>query len=285
MLDHVGILARDVDVVARVFEAVAEPDEAAARPGPARIADLRFGLLAESLHPELGVQPGVADAIAAFTGELRSAGAQVERASVPLHMATAEVETALSAEGLTALLRGGGNAYGWQSVAWPSLAGALRKGMRTSAARLSPQVKTILLIGSWLEELFRGEYYDYARRQCDVVRDVYDHALRTVDALIMPTTPTTAQSLSPAGAPGEAVLRGWAPMANTAQFNLSGHPAISLPLCTVDGLPLGVMLVTRYCEDAQLLAIARVLQDALGSARYAERPAPAARCRSGPRFA
>jgi amidase len=285
MLDHAGILARDVDMVARVFDAVAEPAEAPTRPPPARGADLRLGLLAESLRPELGVQPDVADAIVAFADALRSAGAAVERATVPMHTATAEVETALSAEGLTALLRGGGNAYGWRSGAWPSLAGAVEEGMRNRAERLSPQVKAVLLIGSWLAELFRGEYYAYARRQCHVVRDVYDDALRDVDALILPTTPTTAQPLAPPGAPGETVLRGWAPMANTAQFNLSGHPAISLPLCTVGGLPLGVMLVTRHGEDARLLAIARLLEDMFGNARYPAPPSASAPRGSGKGFA
>jgi len=123
-------------------------------------------------------------------------------------------------------------------------------------------VKTALLIGTWLHELFGGEYYTYARSRCGAIREAYDRALHEVDVLLMPATPTPAQTLASAASIGETVLRGWAPMANTAQFNLSGHPAISLPLCEVDGLPLGVMLVGRRGEDARLLAIARAVESA-----------------------
>lgn len=44
-------------------------------------------------------------------------------------------------------------------------------------------------------------------------------------------------------------------------FNVSGHPAISLPLhWSADGLPMGVQLVGRYGDEATLLAISRVLE-------------------------
>jgi amidase len=39
-------------------------------------------------------------------------------------------------------------------------------------------------------------------------------------------------------------------------FNLSGHPAISLPIRTARGLPAGVQLVGRRGGDASLLALA-----------------------------
>lgn len=270
LLDHVGILGRDVDVVSRVLAATTGPrDEAARSTAPRTVAGLRLGLLGESLSPELGIEPAVVQALLELVARLEQAVARVERVSVPVHLQTVEVETALSVEGLRALLRGRGNAYGWQSRSWPTLASALDAGVRARAAELSPQVKTAVLMGDVLEERFHGEHYAHARRRCAEIGEAYDRALREVDALLLPATPTTAQPPSPAGSIGEAVLRGWAPMANTAQLNLSGHPAISLPLCEVAGLPLGAMLVGRRNEDEDLLRIARALEQALGW-----RPAP-----------
>ena len=273
LLDHVGILAAEVEVVARVFAAVADSEGSPAEPAPS-LPDLRLGLLTESLDPGLGTEPAVAEAVSALAAALGGAGAGVESISVPEHLETAAIETALSVEGLTSLLHGRAGAYGWESRSWPSVAAALQAGFGSRAERLSPQVKAALLIGNWLDECFGGVHYVEARRRCAEIAAAYDRALDRVDALIMPATPFTAPDRSPAATVGEAVIRGWSPMANTAQFNLSGHPAISLPLCEVGGLPLGMMLVGRRGEDARLLAVSRALEGALGRRPEAPPPPP-----------
>lgn len=261
LLDHVGILARGVGTVSRVLAATAGPRPEAAH---ASAGDVRLGLLSESLDPGLGVEPAVVAAIEELVTRLERTGARVQRVSVPVHLETAEVETALSVEGMRALLGGGGDAPGWQSRSWPTLASALAAGVRARGARLSPHAKTAALMGAVLKERHRGEHYAHARRRCAEIAAAYDRALRDVDALLLPATPTTAQPRSPAASMAETVLRGWAPMANTAQFNISGHPAISIPLCEVGALPLGAMLVGRRDEDERLLAIAGVLEQTLG---------------------
>ena len=50
----------------------------------------------------------------------------------------------------------------------------------------------------------------------------------------------------------------------TLPFNLTGQPAISLPLhWNADGLPIGVQLVAAYGREDVLLRIAAVLEDAM----------------------
>ena len=82
--------------------------------------------------------------------------------------------------------------------------------------------------------------------------------------LLMPTTPWRAHEVAPDLPPAERVLRGWANLANTYPTNVTGHPAISLPLAEAGGLPVGVMLVGRRFEDDRLLAIAATCERALG---------------------
>ena len=50
----------------------------------------------------------------------------------------------------------------------------------------------------------------------------------------------------------------------TAQFNMTGQPAVSLPLgMSQDGLPIGVQLAARFGEEATLLRIASQLERAM----------------------
>lgn len=87
------------------------------------------------------------------------------------------------------------------------------------------------------------------RRQ--VAADI-DALLQEADALILPTLPVVPPTLDEA-----ADARAVVPLTRLVRpFNLSGHPAISLPIRTENGLPAGVQLVGRRGGDAALLALA-----------------------------
>ena len=84
-----------------------------------------------------------------------------------------------------------------------------------------------------------------------------DAALDTVDALALPTLPHVPPRLSNTG-DARAVLR---LTAFVRPFNLSGHPALTLPLTTRTDppLPAGLQLVGRHGADAELCAAAQRL--------------------------
>jgi amidase len=56
------------------------------------------------------------------------------------------------------------------------------------------------------------------------------------------------------------VQRGWAVLGNTSPADLTGHPAISLPMASSGGLPVGVMATARHFEEPMLLRLASTIE-------------------------
>ena len=53
-------------------------------------------------------------------------------------------------------------------------------------------------------------------------------------------------------------------IANTAPFDVTGHPATSVPAGLADGLPVGMMIVGRHLADGTCLRVARAFENAVG---------------------
>jgi aspartyl-tRNA(Asn)/glutamyl-tRNA(Gln) amidotransferase subunit A len=112
-----------------------------------------------------------------------------------------------------------------------------------------------------------AEDYVRAQRGRAVLRSEVDAALAGVDALILPTLPIPAPVLGessvqigPSNEPIRNVM-----LRLTQLFNLTGHPAISLPCGrTSAGLPCGLQLVGRKGGTAALLGVARAVEQLLG---------------------
>ena len=79
------------------------------------------------------------------------------------------------------------------------------------------------------------------------MRAKYDAVLSKFDALVMPSTPMKAHRRDER-AP-------YAMLTNTAPFDITGHPGLSVPCGMSDGLPIGLMLIGRHFDDATLLQL------------------------------
>lgn len=154
------------------------------------------------------------------------------------------------------------------SVELPSLALAHKAGITVIAAEMAPLFAHLVgtgLLGADVDARLAAA----SRVSADQVAEAegvrarfiaeIDAALATVDALVLPTLPTVPIRVADA-ADAAAALR----LSELVRpFNLSGHPALSLPTLTADGLPAGVQIVGRRNADAALCAIGRVLEAAL----------------------
>ena len=121
----------------------------------------------------------------------------------------------------------------------------------------------------WRSEHARGRSAaDHALAEM-VQSSVYERLRRLFeryDLLVLPTTPTPAFSLEHAYQPeigGVAIDSPFQTLPLTFMFNLSGHPAVSVPAgFTDDGLPVGIQIVAGWRADTQALATAAAFERA-----------------------
>jgi amidase len=81
--------------------------------------------------------------------------------------------------------------------------------------------------------------------------------------MVMPTIPFPATRIPPADASREIYVNAALNMQqNTCPFDVSGHPALTIPCGKVDGLPIGMMLVGKHFDETRLIAAGKAFEDA-----------------------
>lgn len=257
-LDHVGPMARTVRDVALALEVMAGADPLDPRQRDVRVqpycdalgqgvSGMRLGVLREGFeHPggEADVNAAVRKAVAA----LEQQGAKVEEVSIPEHRAAVRIFWGLVAEGMANLANSNLTSTHFQGFYNTGLADAYAAGMVARGKHIAPTVKIMLLMGNYLQREYHGRIYGKSQNQRPTLRARYDAVLARFDALVMPTIPMKAHRRDQ---PAPYMMLG-----NTAPFDVSGHPAISVPCALSQGLPVGLMFVGRQFDESTLFRLA-----------------------------
>ena len=134
-------------------------------------------------------------------------------------------------------------------------------GWRSRADELADTVKIIALFGRYSLNTYRGHYYAKAMNLRRRLRAAYDAALEDCDLLLMPTLPVKASRLpAPDAGPEEITAVAWEMLANTCGFNVTGHPAMSLPCGIEDDRPIGLMLAGRHWQESTIYRAAHAFE-------------------------
>lgn len=141
------------------------------------------------------------------------------------------------------------------NVALPEAFAYHAETLKRVPEKFGRNVRTRLEMG---EQISRDAYFK-GQHDRGQMRSAVDRALSRCDALVLPTTPIPPQ---PVGATTAVVGSSEQPLRPltlrlTQLFNLTGHPAISIPCGeTRDGLPCGLQLVGRHKYTSALLQVA-----------------------------
>jgi len=137
----------------------------------------------------------------------------------------------------------------------------MHRGWRHRANELSETTKLFTLLGTYIKRHHGSRYYGKAMNITRRLTRAYDQVLAEFDLLLMPTLPLKATPLPPADAPREDyVQRALEMIANTAPFDITHHPAMSLPCGMRDGLPVGLMLVGKHFDESSIYRAAAAFE-------------------------
>ncbi len=131
--------------------------------------------------------------------------------------------------------------------------------LKSRSDEYGPDVRERLLVGAFVS----GSDYLRGQRVRKLIRDEMDQALAGLDVLIAPTLPIAAV---PVGARQVEIDGRPHPVRPslvryTRPFNVSGHPAASVPCgFTADGLPIGLQVIGRSFDEATVLRVADAYQ-------------------------
>ncbi|MFO1039865.1 MAG: amidase [Geminicoccaceae bacterium] len=270
-LDHTGPITGTVEDNALLLEVLAGPDgldprqyagagERYTKALGKGIEGLRIGVVEEGFGWPQSLEASdkvVRKAAQAFT----KLGAKVENVSIIQHRTGIAIWLPVAAEGATIqMMLGNGFGFNWQGLYVNSLLNA-HSAWRERANELSDTLKNTMLLGHYMVKHYRGHYYAKAQNLVRRLRAAYDEALGKYDLLLMPTVPMVATKLPEADAPlPEILARAFEMIPNTAPFDATHHPAMSLPCGTVDGLPVGLMLIGRMYDESTIYRAAHAFE-------------------------
>ena len=270
-IDTCGPMTANVRDNALLLEVIAGPDglDTRQRGVPAGryteslaggIEGLRIAIVKEGFgHPnsEGDVDAHVREAAQRFA----KLGAIVDEVSVPSHALGFPVWAAIRGDAACVmLLEINGAGIGHEGLYVMSLL-ERAMGWRNRADDFADTLKIASIFSRYTLDRYGGRFYAKAQNLRRRVRAGYDAVLATHDLLLLPTVPMKATPIPGKDAtPQEITRRSWEPTRNTCPFNVTGHPAISIPCGMEDGRPIGLMLVGRHYAEATVYRAAAAFE-------------------------
>ena len=271
--DHLGIMGLGVQGVARVADAVAGPDgydprQLALPPPPplerdlwAGVAGARVGILAEGFTEH--TEPDVGQAVLTAAEVLRSCGAEVGSATVPVHTKAMSIAAPLLYGSLGVWFDTAFAGLPQGGYVPTDLIEAVLHARSQDAPSLPIYVAAEAILGRYMLHQSAGLSAARSANLRRYVTDCYQRAFESFDLLVMPTVPIKAPRYEESEQPAENAalpLSGGslgsslnALTVNMWPFNFTGYPAMSIPCAVSDGLPIGMQIVRRRNQDDLVL--------------------------------
>ncbi len=273
-LDQAGPMTKTVRDAAIMLEAMSGHDPKDSTSADLAVPNFEAMLSGDIRGKKIGIpreyrMDGMTDEIEALWQEgqdmLKSAGAEMIDISLPhTQYALPSYYVIAPAEASSNLARYDGVRFGHRA-ALAAGDGITEMYEKTRAEGFGQEVQRRIMVGTYvLSAGFYDAYYNRARKVRALIKKDFDDVFATgIDSILTPTTPSAAFALG--GMADADPLEMYLNDVFTVTVNLAGLPGISVPAgLDKQGLPLGLQLIGRPWEEADLLNSAYALEQASG---------------------
>ena len=217
------------------------------------VQGLRIGI---APHFNAGADPAIQKAVNDAVDSYRDAGARIVEIDMPhLDYAIAAYYVIATAEASSNLARYDGVHYGHRTREPKDYIEVYTK---SRAEGFGKEVKRRIMLGTYaLSSGYYDAYYLKAQKVRTLIRQDFEKAFETCDALITPVAPTTAFRI------GEKItnpLDMYLSDVFAVAVNLAGIPALSVPCGISNGLPVGMQIMGPHLSEEMLLRIGYMYQ-------------------------
>jgi amidase len=272
-VDHTGPITANVKDNAQLLEVIAGPDGYDPRQYDVKlqkymqrlsggVKGMKIGVVKEGFgrpESEKDVDAKVKKGAELF----KKLGAKVTELSIPMHLLGPALWTPIGVEGITqTMMFGDGYGLSRPDLYVTSLMDKMRD-WRQRANELSETTKFLTLLGLYIKKYHGSRYYGKAINLTRRLTAAYDAALKEYDVLLMPTLPMKSQKTpGPNASREEVVAHALEMIGNTCPFDISHHPAMSIPCGMSDGLPIGLMLIGKHFDEGTIYRAAQAFEQA-----------------------
>jgi aspartyl-tRNA(Asn)/glutamyl-tRNA(Gln) amidotransferase subunit A len=264
--DQIGPLTHSLDDAFLLLDVMSGPDGydgtlynekyqiAEVAPKSLRIAVLKDCLYREGLNVE------IKERFLSLIEKLKSEGHTIEEVNFPfVDQLVPTYYVLTTAEASSNLSRFDGIHYGYRAKEAKGIEETYKKS-RTEG--FGTEVKRRIMLGTFvLSSGYYDAYYSRAQKVRRVIQNKTNEILSQFDVIMTPTTADTAFEMGKKSADPIAM---YLEDIFTVQANLSGHPAISIPLGKKKNeMPFGVQILGPSFQENQLLQAARQLENCI----------------------
>lgn len=262
--DQIGPFTNSLEDSALLLEIMAGEDEfdstVSSRPVDTyssieTIQPKKIAVIQESLQTE-GIDPEVVAKMEDTIANLKADGHEVEFVSFPyLEYMVPTYYVLTTAEASSNLSRFDGVHFGYRSS---SAVGVEQTYKKSRSEGFGPEVQRRIMAGTFvLSHGYYDAFYTKGQKVRRVLKNRTEEILSQYDLILLPTTPSTAFELNAVKDPIQMYLQD----IFTVHANLTGHPAISLPLGKhSNGMPFGIQVMGKNFGEKDLFNFSSYLE-------------------------
>lgn len=260
--DQIAPFAKTVEDTALILEVISGNDEfdstASSRPvtsyRPAPLDAKKFVYFNQCLESE-ALDPVIKQGFLHSVDKLKAEGHTVEAVDFPmLEYLIPAYYVLTTAEASSNLSRYDGMRYGYRSEKATDLESTYKL---SRSEGFGNEVKRRIMLGTFvLSAGYYDAYYAKAQKVRRLLKETTDNLFKQYDFILSPTTPDVAFKF---GENTDDPIKMYLEDIYTVMANLTGIPAISVPMGEKDGLPFGMQVMADNFHEQQLFSAAQLL--------------------------